>query len=367
MTVSSAASDAAPLTASSPSTPPSGAPAPDLSGLLARLTRGEDLAAVEAEAIFRSFMDGSASPVQMAAVLVALRAKGPSPAEVAGGVRALRSAMIAVEALDPHELVDTCGTGGGSITTFNISTAAAFVAAGAGVRVAKHGNRSFTSKCGSADVLEGLGVRIDMDPGAMARVLAEVGIVFMFAPLLHPAMRHVAPVRRELGIPTVMNVLGPLTNPAGARRQVVGVSDPDLLALVVGALHELGHLHALVVHGAPGMDELSPTGPTRVAELTDGTVRLYELTPESLGLEPSPDGELAGGTPEDNARVIRDVLEGRRRGAARSAALLNAAAAIYVSGRSGSLAEALREAEAALDSGAALDRLEALAEATRGS
>ena len=203
----------------------------------------------------------------MAGVLVGLRAKGIRPSEVAGGVRALRKAMLPVASSDADRLVDTAGTGGGSVTTFNISTAAALVAAGAGVPVAKHGNRSFTSRCGSADVLEVLGVGIELTPERMAEVLAEAGIVFMFAPLLHPAMRHVGPVRRKLGITTIMNILGPLTNPAGARRQVIGVADPSLLDLIPGALQELGHIRALVVHGDPGMDELSPVGTTRVVEL----------------------------------------------------------------------------------------------------
>ncbi|HEX9710524.1 MAG TPA: anthranilate phosphoribosyltransferase, partial [Candidatus Thermoplasmatota archaeon] len=295
--------------------PPQEGTAPPLSALVARLVAREDLTASEAESLFGRFMDGIASPVLMAAALVALRAKGHAPAEVAGGVRALRSAMVRVPAEAPDELVDTCGTGGGRVTTFNISTAAAFVAAGAGVRVAKHGNRSFTSKCGSADVLEALGVRIELAPDEMARVLDAAGIVFMFAPLLHPAMRHVGPVRRELGIPTIFNVLGPLTNPAGARRQVVGVSDPELLPLLVQALRELGHAHALVVHGLCGMDELAPSGATRVAELSGGEVREYEITPEALGLAPGPEAELAGGLPEENARIIVELLEGRRDGA----------------------------------------------------
>jgi anthranilate phosphoribosyltransferase len=337
---------------------------PNLAELLARITAGGHLTASEAEGLFARFMDGSATPVQMAAVLVALRAKGAAPAEVAGGVRALRGAMLAVEAEDPDELVDTCGTGGGRVTTFNLSTAAAFVAAGAGVRVAKHGNRSFTSMCGSADVLEALGIRIELGPDEMARVLDSAGIVFMFAPLLHPAMRHVGPVRRELGIPTVMNVLGPLTNPAGARRQVVGVADPELVPLLVEALRELGHLRALVVHGLSGMDEITPGGPTRVAELNEGVVREYEVTPEGLGLPSGAEAELAGGAPDENARIILSVLSGERSGAVRTATALNAGAAIYVSGRAETLEAGVRAAEASLDSGAAIAKLEALRDAS---
>jgi anthranilate phosphoribosyltransferase len=341
-------------------------PPSELPRLLERITRGEHLSASEAEGAFRRFMDGSASPALMAGILVALRSKGVMPHEVAGGVRALRAAMVPVPARDPGSLVDTAGTGGGSLTTFNVSTAAALVAAGAGVRVAKHGNRSFTSRSGSADVLEALGVRIDLDPARMAEVLEQVGFVFMFAPLLHPAMRHVGPVRKELGITTVMNLLGPLTNPAGARRQVLGVADPALLGLIVHALRELGHLRALVVHGEPGMDEVSPLGATRVAELVDGEVREYEVTPRSLGLAPCEADDLRGGSPEENAEVIRRVLEGEERGAARAATLANAAAAIYVGGSVASLPEGVVRAMESLDSGAAARKLAALVEATRG-
>ena len=339
-------------------------PETDLAGIIDKASRGDPLTAGEAESAFTRIMEGEASPVQMSALLVALRARGVVPGEVAGGVRALRRAMVPVEAEDPDSVVDTCGTGGGSVTTFNISTAAALVAAGEGVRIAKHGNRSFTSRSGSADVLEALGVKIDLTPERMARVLAEVGIVFMFAPLLHPAMRHVAPVRRELGIPTIMNLLGPLTNPAGARRQVVGVSNPRLLDLVVRALSELGHRRALVVHGAPGMDELSPAGPSRVAELAGEQISEYEVTPEELGLASHPTEGLGGGLPEENARLIRDVLDGGERGPARAAVLLNAGAAIYVAGRVDSLAAGVEAAARSVDSGAASRKLEALRRAT---
>src|SRR5690606_13682685 len=245
---------------------------PDIGAIIMQAVGQGPLAAGDAEAAFDVVMQGRATPVQIAALLVALRTRRESPAEVAGGVRALRRAMIPVQAADPDQLVDTCGTGGGALTTFNISTAAAFVAAGAGVRVAKHGNRSFSSRCGSADILEALDVPIELTPDGMAEVLERAGLVFMFAPLLHPAMRHVAPVRRELRMPTIMNLLGPLTNPAGARRQVVGVADPALLELVAAALNELGHIHALVVHGEPGMDEVSPIGNTRVLDVRDGRV-----------------------------------------------------------------------------------------------
>ena len=335
----------------------------DLTEILETVAEGRPLTAAQAEAAFDAFMDGSATEIQMAGLLLGLRAKGLAPSEVAGGVRALRKAMLPVAHHDPDTLIDTAGTGGGSVTTFNISTAAAFVVAGAGVPVAKHGNRSFTSRSGSADVLEALGVRIDLTPERMGEVLAEAGIVFMFAPLLHPAMRHVGPVRRGLGVTTIMNILGPLTNPARARRQVVGVADARLLDLVPGALNELGHLRALVVHGAPGMDEVSPLGPTRVAELRDGSVRVYEVEPEELGIDSCEAAELAGGEPGDNARIIERILAGERSGG-RAAVVLNAAAALLAADRAESWAEAVALAAEVIDEGEARRALEALRKAT---
>jgi anthranilate phosphoribosyltransferase len=336
----------------------------ELGALIARVTEGEDLALEEAESAFGSVMRGEATPVQIAALLASLRTKGHAPSEVAGGVRALRSAMIPVLARNPGELVDTCGTGGGGFTTFNISTAAALVAAGAGVRIAKHGNRSFTSRSGSADVLEALGVRITLSPEGMSRVLEKAGIVFMFAPLLHPAMRHVGPVRKELGIPTIMNLLGPLTNPAGVRRQVVGVADPAFITLVVQALQALGHEHALVVHGEPGMDEVSPLGETRVAELAGGAVREFTIRPEELGLAPAKPDEIRGGTPEENARMISEILSGETRGGALAVTLLNAAAALLVADAVRSFEEGVADARASVESGAAQRALDALRKAT---
>lgn len=344
-------------------TPPEG---PSLQSLIVTIATGADLSVDEAEAAFDAVMQGRSTPVQMAALLVGLRAKGEAPEEVAGGVRAFRKAMIPVEAdSDGPPLVDTCGTGGGAVTTFNISTAAALLAAGAGVRIAKHGNRSFTSRCGSADVLEELGVVIELPPEGMAAVLREAGIVFMFAPLLHPAMRHVAPVRRELGMTTILNVLGPLTNPAGARHQVVGVADPALLELVARALRTLGHEHALVVHGEPGMDELSPLGPTRVVELASGEIQHITLDPgETFGWEALPEKGLEGKDPEHNARVVKQVLAGELHGVARAAVTLNAGAAIYVAGLAPSLEDGVTRAEEAIDAGAGLEALDRLREAS---
>jgi anthranilate phosphoribosyltransferase len=331
---------------------------------LVRRAAARPLTAAESERAFTEVMEGRATPVQTAALLVALRVRGATPSEVAGGVRALRGAMVRVP-VDPAGLVDTCGTGGGTLSTYNISTAAAFVAAGAGVRVAKHGNRSFTSRCGSADVLEALGVRLELDPEEEARVLETCGIVFMFAPLHHPAMRHVGPVRRELAMPTVMNVLGPLANPAGARRQVVGVADPSLLELIAGALLELGHDRALVVHGEPGLDELSPMAPSEVLEVADGAVTRRTFDPaEALGWAPGDAAGLEGGERLENARKVEGVLTGKVRGAARAAAVLNAGAAIYVAGLAETLEEGVGRAEAAVDDGAGYDRLRALRDAT---
>ncbi len=337
----------------------------ELGPLIARVSAGAHLDAAEAEGAFNTIMSGEATPVAMAALLIALRTRGVVPSEIAGGVRALRRAMLPVRSERTHELVDTCGTGGGSVRTFNVSTAAALTAAAAGVRVAKHGNRSFTSRSGSADVLEALGVRIDLTPEAMSRVLAQTGIVFMFAPLLHPAMRHVGPVRGELGVPTIMNLLGPLTNPAGVTRQLVGVSDPAWLELIAPALRELGHQRALVVHGEPGMDELSPVGTSTVSELSHGDVTTYRVSPRDLGLEPGSLETLAGGSPEENAAVIVDVLEGRRRDSARTIVLANAGAAIYLADLADSLPEGVALAAEAIDGRLAVRKLAQLREASQ--
>jgi anthranilate phosphoribosyltransferase len=343
---------------------PASASDADLTELLRRATV-RPLDADEAERAFTEVMEGRATPVQMAALLVAIRVRGATPQEVAGGVRALRRAMVPVQT-DVEGLVDTCGTGGGALTTFNISTAAALLAAGAGVRVAKHGNRSFTSRCGSADVLEALGVRLELAPEREARVLEECGIVFMFAPLHHPAMRHIGPIRRELAMPTLMNILGPVTNPAGARRQVVGVNDPALLELIAGALLELGHDRAMVVHGEPGMDEISPLGTTEVMEVGEGRISRRTFDPVAeLGWERFDVKGLEGGERDDNARKVLGVLKGEVGGSARAATVLNAGAAIWVAGRAESLVDGVRQAEAALDAGAGLEKLRALRDATQ--
>ncbi|MBA4158817.1 MAG: anthranilate phosphoribosyltransferase [Gemmatimonadetes bacterium] len=335
-------------------------------GELIRSATERPLSAAEAELAFTEMMEGRATPVQMAALLIAIRVRGAVPEEVAGGVRALRQAMIPVAAAAGDDLVDTCGTGGGTLTTFNISTAAAIVTAAAGVRVAKHGNRSFTSRCGSADVLETLGVRLDLSPEQESEVLERAGIVFMFAPLHHPAMRHVAPVRRELAMPTLMNILGPLTNPAGVRRQVVGVSHPSLLELIAESLRVLGHARALVVHGAPGMDELSPLGITEIVELRDAKTHRWSFDPrQELGWPDFDPLDLSGATPSENARKVEQVLRGNLGGGARAAVTLNAGAALYVAGEVESIPDGVSRAETVLDAGHAWQCLEGLRDASR--
>ena len=323
------------------------------------LAAGESLQREEARSAFELVMRGEASPVQIAALLMGLRAKGETAGEVAGVVEAMRSAMVRLETANPEQLVDTCGTGGGAIQTFNISTAAALLAAGAGLRIAKHGNRSFTSQCGSADVLEALGVKIEVPLETMGRALDGAGIVFMFAPLMHPAMRHVGPVRRELAIPTVMNIVGPLANPAMAARQVVGVADERRVPLLAGALKELGTIHAIVVHGT-GMDEISPLARTQVVEIREGRMREWSIDPAKFGYEGLDARDLAGGPPKSNAEMVLAVLGGTSNKAARGAVVLNAAAALYVGACADSLERGVELAEDALSSGAGLRALERL-------
>lgn len=314
---------------------------------------------------FSAIMRGEGTAAQVAGLLMALRVKGETPAEVAAVVRALRDAMVVLPAESPEFLVDTCGTGGGSMTTFNISTAAALLAAGMGVRVAKHGNRSFTSRSGSADVLEALGVVIDMPVEGMAATLDEAGIVFMFAPLMHPALRHVGPVRRELAVPTVMNIVGPLANPARAGRQVVGVAEHARLELLANALCELGSVRALVVHGEPGLDEISPLGLTDVREIRDGRITSWTIDPEALGIRSVNAADLDGGDPAHNASIVSQVLDGEGTPTARAAVLLNAAAALYVSRDNLSYSEAVETTQKALESGVGMEVLGKLRLASR--
>ena len=321
---------------------------------------GDDLEAAESAAVLAEIVDGRASEAQAAAFLIALRTKGETVDEIAGLAAVLRDRVVRVDA--GNGLVDTAGTGGGR-PTFNVSTTAAFIAAGAGCRVAKHGNRSSTSQCGSADVLEALGGRIDLDAESVAGCITELGFGFMFAPLHHPAFKHIVPVRRELGVRTIFNFLGPLTNPAGARHQVIGVSDPGKLETMAAALGQLGAERALVVSSADGLDEFSVSGVTRVVELRDGRLSTYDVTPEQVDLELATDGAVGAGTPDQNAIVLREVLSGSP-GTERSLAVLNAGAAIYVAGGAETLEEGVRAAERSVDSGAAAGVMERWVEAT---
>jgi anthranilate phosphoribosyltransferase len=337
---------------------------PPLRAALRRIAAGESLTTEQATAAFNAVMAGEGTGAMLGALLMGLRVKGETADELAGAALALRSAMTTLATPRPGDLVDTCGTGGGAMTTFNISTAAALLAAGAGVRVAKHGNRSHTTRSGSADVIEALGVAIDVPVERMADVLDRAGLVFMFAPTMHPAMRHVGPARREMAIETLMNLVGPLANPAGAGRQVIGVASAGRLELVAGALQRLGTTHSLVVHGTPGMDEISPLGPTSIIELRQHDLTRWTLDPGAFGFADMHAGELAGGDPKENAALIERVLAGSGPAAAEAAVLLNAAGAIYVSGAATSYAAALELARAALKRGAgsgALARLRAAA------
>lgn len=329
-----------------------------VSRAISRLADRHDLAADEAEEAFAQVMRGEASPVQMSALLMGLRAKGEKASEVVGAVRALRSAMQRMPVPDGPPAVDTCGTGGGVVTTFNISTAAAFVAAGAGVRVAKHGNRSFTSQSGSADVLEALGVVVPQTAAQAGVLLERCGMTFLFAPLFHPAMRHVGPIRRELGVGTIMNMLGPLANPAGVRRQVVGVADAGRAQLIADALADLDCEWALVVHARVGMDEIAPSGPTDMWEVRPGEVKRWTLEPDAE--TGSAMESLAGGTPAENATTVKDILSAKDQGPRRTAVLLNAAAALVVAGAAKDWEDAVAQASESVDSGAATLVLEEL-------
>jgi len=321
-----------------------------------QVASGRDLTADEAAAVLREIMEGRVSETQSAAFLIALRTKGETVDEVAGLAATMRELALRVDLARP-DLVDTAGTGGGA-PSFNVSTTAALVAASAGATVAKHGNRSATGRCGSADVLEALGARIDLEPAAIAECIADVGFGFMFAPVHHQAMRYVVPVRRELAVRTIFNLLGPLTNPAGATRQVIGVADPAYLEIMAGALARLGSESALIVSSEDGLDELSVSAPTRVVELRDGRIDSFTLAPEEAGLERTPADSLAQGDPAENAELTRAVVGGQIEGVERSLVLLNAGAALYVGGAAGSIQAGVREADDAIASGAAAELLE---------
>jgi anthranilate phosphoribosyltransferase len=307
-------------------------------------------------------MDGKATDAQIAALITALRIKGETANEIYGFAKTMRSFSTPIVTNRTH-LVDTCGTGGDASGTFNISTAAALVVAGAGVKVAKHGNRSVSSKSGSADVLEALGVDLSLSPADLANCIENVGIAFLFAPALHPAMKYAIGPRREIGIRTIFNVLGPLTNPARANHQLLGVYDGELTETLAEVLAKLGSKHALVVHGANSMDEISVTGETKVSELKNGLVETYKISPEDFGLPVRSAVELKGGSPEDNAKILLAILKGEE-GAKREAVIINAAAALYAADDVVNIKKGIKKAINSIDSGAALSRLNKLIEFT---
>ena len=326
------------------------------------VVEGRSLTAEEASAAMGEIMSGEATPAQIAALVVALRMKGETPEEVAGMARMMRLNALRVEV--PGVLVDTCGTGGSGSDTFNISTAAALVAAAAGLKVAKHGNRAVTGTCGSADVLEACGVRIDLGPAGVQRCIEDVGIGFMFAPTFHPAMRHAGPPRREIGVRTVFNILGPLTNPAGAQAQVLGVAEARLGRLMAEVLLHLRTHRTMVVHGEDGVDEITLSGPTNVWQVSDGAVHHYMIAPHEFGLDSVPLDRLKGGTPDEN-RVLMERVLGGEPGPLHDAVALNAGATLFVGGAAEDLRNGVRMAKEVLGGGAALQKLRDFAEASQ--
>ncbi|HEX5475399.1 MAG TPA: anthranilate phosphoribosyltransferase [Vicinamibacterales bacterium] len=327
-------------------------------GLIDKLQRRQDLTVEEAAAAMETIMDGRAQPSQIAALLIGLAMKGERPAEIVGFARVMRERATALPAQVP-DVFDTCGTGGDRSGTFNVSTVTALVLAGCGLRVAKHGNRSASSRCGSADLFEALGVRIAAPPVVAHRCLEHAHIAFLFAQTFHPSMKHVAQTRHELGVRTAFNLLGPLTNPAGAARQLVGVPRPELTELVARSLAILGAERAWVVHGADGLDEISTTGYTKVSECRNGAVNTFYLHPSDVGLPRASAAALRGGDVADNVRIARRILEGEG-GAPRDIVLFNAAASLLIAGRTSSMADGMTAAAGALDSGAAASALDAL-------
>jgi anthranilate phosphoribosyltransferase len=331
---------------------------------LARLLDGHDLARAEVSAVMEEIADGGATPAQVGAFLAALRLKGETVEEIAGAAEVMRRRVDPIH-VDRDVFVDTCGTGGDGRHTFNISTTAAFIVAGAGVTVAKHGNRAVSSRAGSADVLAALGVDVDAPKDVVERAIREVGIGFLFAPRLHPAFKAVAGVRRELGVRTIFNLLGPLANPAGARYQVLGVYEPRWVPVIGGVLATLGAAHAFVVHGE-GLDEIAVTGMTHVCEVKGGACERYAMLPEDLGLARHEEAEIVGGDAERNARILSDVLGGQQ-GGPRDAALANAAAALVAAGAATDLREGVRLGAEVVDRGAAAEKLARLVAVTRGA
>src|SRR5947207_9721664 len=329
----------------------------ELKALIAKVASGAALTLEESAQAFDRMMSGEATPSQMGGLLMALRVRGETVDEITGAVRTMRSKMLAVEA--PADAIDVVGTGGGASGSFNISTCAAFIVAGAGVPIAKHGNRALSSRSGAADVLGALGVRIELGPGDISRCIRDAGIGFMFAPAHHPAMKHVGPTRVELGTRTIFNLLGPLSNPAGVKRQMIGVFSRQWVEPLAQVLRNLGSERVYVVHGSDGLDEITTSGPTHVAALENGAVRTFEITPEELGLAPSKPEQLRGGDAESNAAALIEVLKGKK-GPFRDVALLNAAAAIVVAGKAKDLKEGVAVAVKSLDSAEAEGRLDRL-------
>jgi anthranilate phosphoribosyltransferase len=342
---------------------------PIITEAVRQLVDRKDLSRIEAAAAMEAIMSGAATNAQIAAFLTALRMKGETVEELIGFAQVMRQKAVRIRVhddevagmtgTDREMLIDTCGTGGDATGTFNVSTATAFVVAGAGLKVAKHGNRSVSSLCGSADVVETLGITLDLTPQKVARCVNEIGIGFLYAPLLHTAMKHVMPVRREMAIRTVFNMLGPLTNPASANAQIIGVYSATLTEPLARVLAELGTVRAFVVHGADNLDEISNTGESRVSEVREGLVRSYTVRPEDFGLARTTIAELMGGDREENARIIRAILDGEP-GAKRDIVLMNSAAALVAGAKARDLKEGVGVAAHAIDSGAALRKLEAL-------
>ena len=330
---------------------------------IGKVVNRENLTQEEAEGVMDEVMKGEATPSQISAFIIALRMKGETPEEIAGCAKAMRAHALKVVPKQ-ERVVDTCGTGGDSSGTFNISTATAFVVAGAGVAVAKHGNRAVSSRCGSADVLEALGAKIELSPEQMAQCIDQVGFGFLFAPILHPAMQYAAIPRREMGIRTIFNILGPLTNPASASIQLLGVYDPKLAETIAKVLSLLGIRRALVVHGAHGLDELSTTGSNRVTRLCDGNIRSFRVNPSDVGFRKATLEQLKGGTAEENATILKAVLKGEQ-GVHRDVVLLNAGAAVAIAGEAMDLKEGIDKAMEAVDSGNALRKLEQFVEMSR--
>lgn len=332
---------------------------------IAKLADRVNLTEAESEAVMEEIMTGQATSAQVASYLTALRMKGETVEEITGAAIVMRNKAARIRVNDP-DAIDTCGTGGDRLHTFNISTTAAFVVAGAGITVAKHGNRSVSSMCGSADVLRALGVNIDLKPEKVERCINEAGIGFLFAPLYHPAMKHAVVPRQEIGIRTMFNILGPLTNPAGAARQLIGVYSSHLTDILARVLLNLGAKHCLVVHGSDGLDEITITGETAVSEGRGGEVRTYTIRPSDFGMRAAPIEDIRGGSPEENARIVLQILEGEK-GPKRDVVLLNAAAGILVSGRAADFSHAIIEAEKSIVAGAAIAKLESLKRMTNQS